>query len=308
MAEPDSSAPMAGAFVDLSPWWKLEVSGPDARSWLNDLVSADVGPSEPGDARRSLLLSPTGRIRAEFTVVRRNEGFVLLQDPRQARFVGELLDPYVLSSAVELADRTRHLALFSLPAVAEPPPVVGGAVPSSPSCLGAGMDLMAGAAGGTELRSVLSARFREAGLDEAERWRILSGIPRFGVDAVEEDLPAEGGLQSAVAFDKGCYLGQEAVAKVRNLGHPRRILASLAADGPVGPGDAVFGPRGEAGRITSAAEHGGRWLALARLAWGAREGPFRAASGPALRWTGPVPSDDVSGPEGGQPALRHPGR
>src|SRR5439155_8156413 len=103
------------AFADLSPWRKLSVQGADAPAWLGDLVSADIADLAPGRARRSLLLSPTGRVRAEFTVAAREEGYLLLQDPLQPHRLDGVLEPYVLSSAVTLDDRTADLPLISIP-------------------------------------------------------------------------------------------------------------------------------------------------------------------------------------------------
>jgi folate-binding protein YgfZ len=99
------------------------------------------------------------------------------------------------------------------------------------------------------------------------------------VDATSDDLPQEAGLESAVAFDKGCYLGQEALARARNLGHPRRLLLALQADEPVAAGEPVLIGGQDAGRVTSASTVEGSTLVLARVSWPARQGPFRTASG-----------------------------
>jgi tRNA-modifying protein YgfZ len=87
-------------------------------------------------------------------------------------------------------------------------------------------------------------------------------------------------LADAVSFDKGCYLGQEAVAKVRNLGHPRRVLVHLTANDAVAPGDLVQAGAEQAGVVTSARPSGGRWWLLARVSWRWREGPFTASGSP----------------------------
>src|SRR5438094_8874339 len=141
----DTTAPAGAlasgrAFADLSSWRKVAVSGPDARKWLNDLVSADISHLAPGRARRSLLLSPTGRIRAEFPVAARGDVFLLIQDPAQPAPMDALLSRYILSSDVELEDRTEHLALYAFPGLSAAPDMPGGTT-SAPSCLGAGVDL-----------------------------------------------------------------------------------------------------------------------------------------------------------------------
>jgi len=123
--------------------------------------------------------------------------------------------------------------------------------------------------------------------DDLEAWRGAAGVPRFGVDATEDDLPQEAGLAGAVSFGKGCYLGQEAVAKVRNLGHPRRVLFHAEANAPVASGDAVVVDGRDAGRVTSAATANGRTLAFAQVRWDAREGPFTTPAGVNLRTVDP---------------------
>ncbi len=275
------------AFVDLTSWRKVAVSGSDARTWLNDLVSADIGDLGPGEARRSLLLSPTGRIRAEFTVAVQHDATLLLQDPSQPASVLELLARYVLSSDVRLEDRSESLALLAVPgttaesvASAGDAAAIAAANLSAPSCIGAGVDLIGPAAAHDVLVDAMSADFTRVDAAAMEAWRISAGVPRFGIDALEEDLPQEGGLGDAVAFDKGCYLGQEAMAKVRNLGHPRRTLLHLHADEAVAAGDPVESEGRPVGEITSAAASEGRWSMLAKVRWDARDAALVANGTP----------------------------
>jgi folate-binding protein YgfZ len=269
------------AFADLSHWRKVRVSGADARTWLNDLISADVSRLGTGQSVRSLLLSPTGRIRAEFTVSMPEDIPLLVQDPSQ-RSIMDLLDPYTLSSEVDLADLTAELALFALPNHTEAPANVS-ALSSMPSSLGPGVDLVAPAPEHGRVLASLAGSFSRATEEDANAWRVIRGLPRLGVDVTEQDLPQEAGLQGAVAFDKGCYLGQEAVAKVRNLGHPRRLLLRLEAEAGIAPGDVVLADGREAGALTSVAVVGERAIALARVRWELRGGPFRSLSGVELR-------------------------
>jgi folate-binding protein YgfZ len=271
------------AFADLSDWRKIEVPGGDAIDWLNDLVTADVRGLAPGTARRSLLLSRTGGVRAEFTVAAFGGDILLLQDPRQPSSVTDLLSPYVLSSDVALVDQSGEIALFAFPGLAAPTDVAA-ARPSAPSVLGSGSDLLAGADNGHAVRAELERTLVPVTSAELEEWRILAGLPAVGVDVQPDDLPAEAGLDEAVAIAKGCYLGQEAVAKARNLGHPRRVLVALETDAPVAHGEVVVGPDGEqAGLVTSAVARKGGTAALARVKWSARSGPFTTGGGIALR-------------------------
>ena len=271
------------AFADLSDWRKVAVSGGDGLEWLEDLVSAEVADLQVGSSRRSLLLSPTGHVRAEFTVAMAEDGILLIQDPQQASSVADLLSPYVLSSDVGLSDRTSQLALFAVPG-GPGPARVAGAGGWAPSCLGGGgRDIVADRAEAAAVRGALKAGLIEATPDDVERWRVWAGLPRAALDARPDDLPQETGLGEAVAFDKGCYLGQEAMARVRNFGHPRRVLLPFETAEPVERGQAVFADGGEVGVITSAVRAGSRTLILAKVRWDAREGALRTTGGVELR-------------------------
>jgi folate-binding protein YgfZ len=267
------------ALADLTSWRKIAVSGTDGFDWLNDLISADISGLAPGEARRSLLLSRTGAIQAEFTVAVPGGSLLLIQDPSQLS-VQELLDRYVLSSDVELEDRTGQLALFSYPGRTSEQDAPGAAF-SVPSALGAGVDLVALAEDREPILSRLSTAHPVASPEDVEAWRIGEGIPRLGVDVIDGDLPQEAGLMDEVSLHKGCYLGQEAVAKLQNLGRPRRLVVAFESDGDVAPGDRLLWDGEDAGQVTSAAGLRG----LARVRWASREGPWitTGGTGVALR-------------------------
>ena len=228
--------------LDLDGWTLVDVLGNDAEAWLNDLVNANVATLPIGGSVRSLLLGPTGRIRADVVVHRLPNGFLLLQAPGQPRPIAELLDAYVLSSDVELGP------CGSTPAV-RPVRVGPWTVSSQP-------------ADGVPVNP-----------EAFESWRIRSSLARFPVDLDEDSLPAEAGLDQApvVDRDKGCYLGQESVAKVRNLGHPTRVVAGVEAREPVTAGQELFGDAGPVGLLTSVDLLGGGRLGLARIRWEARD-------------------------------------
>ena len=116
----------------------------------------------------------------------------------------------------------------------------------------------------------------------AEAWRIRRGIARFPVDLDPDSLPAEADLDQPPVVDriKGCYLGQESVAKVRNFGHPTRVIVPVLADPAIGAGDAVIAEGAPVGLVTSA---NGLGDAIVRVRWNARDGDLRAADRPLQR-------------------------
>jgi len=269
------------AFLDLSSWRKVRVTGSDARAWLGDLLTADIAGLAVGAACRSLLLTPTGRIRADVHVARREDDLMLLQPADQPEHVGLALGSYVLSADVSLEDATNVLALFAVPGRAAAKIGVPGA--TAPSVVGPGIDVLtsAGDAAWRFVRSCIGAGLEEAGPDALERWRIERGIPRMGLDFDERSLPAEAGLEHAIDYGKGCFLGQEAVARVRNLGHPARVLRHLRVSGPARTADPVLADGAVVGEITSAAD-GPEPTVLARVRWEAATAPLVTREGSTL--------------------------
>ena len=269
------------AFVDLSALRKIQVTGSDAQGWLHDLVTTDVASLAHGQARRSLLLSPTGRIRADFMVGRDDEGFLLLQHPEQPGSIGNLLLPYVLSSDVTLRDRTDELSAFGLVGHAA---VVAARAGLEPSILGEGADIIvaSGKPAGRERERLVGSDLLQVGWDAREVWRIRHGQPRMGPDFDEGSLPSEAGLDATIDATKGCFLGQESVAKVRNLGHPPTVLRRVAASSAVAAGTAVVTETApEAGVVTSAAvaADGAGTAAIVRVRWSSAVVDLRTADG-----------------------------
>jgi tRNA-modifying protein YgfZ len=270
------------AFLDRSPWRKVRVTGADAVAWLGDLLTADIAALEPGRGCRSLLLTPTGRIRTDIQVARREDDLVLLQAPDQPQHIGLALSTYILSSDVSLEDRTNDLALFTVPGRAASLVGIHGA--TEPSSVGPGIDVLvdAGKPAWRFVEACIAAGLEEAGGDAYEVWRVRRGIARMGPDFDERSLPAEAGLEAAIDSDKGCFLGQEAVARVRNLGHPPRLLRHLHGPGSIAVGEPVFAAPNAVGEVTSAAGDGDGSTVLVRVRWDAATLPLTVSDGRSL--------------------------
>ena len=266
------------AAVDLASFRKVRVRGDDARTWLHDLVTADVASLVPGASRRTLLLDATGHIRADLQVACDEDSFWLFQAPDQPDHMGSALAPYVLSSAVGLDDLTDGRGLIAL--LGSP----GAHDDFRPSCLGPGGDVI-----GPSQSTLLPPGRVFVGADAAEVWRIRRGRARMGTDFDGRSIPAEAGLDETIDGTKGCFLGQESVARVRNLGHPPRVLRHLIADGQVDPGSPVVDEEGgEIGVVTSAATHiDGGTVLLASIRWGAGKRLLDARKGHDLTPVGP---------------------
>jgi folate-binding protein YgfZ len=271
------------AYAELEGVALTLVSGSDARAWLNDLVTTDVHTLGRFETRPSLLLGPTGRIRASFHVLALGDrDFALAQPVDQPEAVSIALAPYVLSSDVALSPS--RLRLFAVPGGADPPERFGNAYRAS--VLGGGYDLLVGASEEAvfeDLRQELASEgLLPAGPEAVEARRIRRGVAAFPGDLDTESLPAEAGLDAAPVTDraKGCFLGQEAVAKVANLGHPTRVVTPVEADAAIRAGESVRAGDGvDVGLVTSASDR----LGIVRVRWKARDADLATASGTRLR-------------------------
>jgi folate-binding protein YgfZ len=254
-------------FVDVSDRRVVRVGGGDAVGWLHDLLTADIAGLPPGAACRSLLLSPTGHVRADVQVIRRADDVLLVQDEAQPDDIRAALTPYVLSSDVALDDASGDLVILALPHAAGFP---GGTTGAMPSCLGPGVDVIGPAADAPVRRAALEeAGFLEVHSAAAEAWRILEGRPRMGAEFDQRSLPAEARLDGLIDTTKGCFLGQESVARVRNLGHPPRVLRHVQGSHPLDVGAPVRNGDAIVGAVTSVAWIEDRYVALVRTTWAA---------------------------------------
>ena len=247
------SAPFPTA-VARRPRAFVRVTGPDAESFLQRMVSNDVAALAPGGTCEALLLTPKARVIAPLRVVRRAaDDFLLLTEPELGERVRSELRRFRLASKAEV-ELEEHEALVVLGAAGAPD---GGlAVPNEDYGVPA-VEIIDGTA---------PPAAREADADELELLRIRARTPRYGREIDDRVLPAEAGLvERAVSFTKGCYPGQEPIARLHYRGHANRALRLLEieTDEPP-PFDADVLHDGKAvGRVTSAVADGERTFALA---------------------------------------------
>jgi folate-binding protein YgfZ len=238
------------------------VQGPDAADYLQRMLSNDVEALGPREACEALLLTPKARIIARVTVLRRGaDDFLLLTEPGLAQRVRDELLRSRFAARCRIETEEHVSTLF-----------LGGSMPD---------DGIPNADYGVPAWEQLDTEAPEAAAPvqaaELELLRIRARTPRSGSELDDRVLPAEAGLdERAVSFTKGCYPGQEPVARLHYRGHPNRGLRVLAVDGtePL-PADAELALEGKVvGRVTSAAvdPDGG----LTALAYVRREVPADA--------------------------------
>jgi tRNA-modifying protein YgfZ len=197
----------------------VRVAGPDASEYLQRMLSNDVEALRVGDSCEALLLTAKARVIAPLRVVRRaDDEFLLSTEPELGERVRtELLRArFAAKAEIEHEEHEAWLVLDGDEVLDERPP-------------------------GDEVSD-----------DEYERWRIAAGIPRWGAEIDDRVLPAEAGLDKThVSFTKGCYPGQEPIARQHYRGKVNRRLRVLEVDS-ARPGDEIRDGDKVVGRVTSA--------------------------------------------------------
>jgi folate-binding protein YgfZ len=246
----------SAGLLDRSARGKLDVTGPDAAEYLQGQVTNDVLELEPGRACYAALLDPKAHIEADMRVFRAAPSeFWLDTEPHALDALLAHLRMYKIGRQVEIADRTSDRAILSLLGPASADVAARAGEPARIAATEAGADLFTAATEVDALRAaLLGAGARAIGDEAAEVVRVERGVPRHGVDMGAENLPGEAGIvERAVSFTKGCYIGQEPVARMYHRGRPNRRLRGLRLSAAVPAGDPVVSGGKEVGRLTSSA-------------------------------------------------------
>ncbi|BBL80303.1 folate-binding protein [Rubrobacter xylanophilus] len=278
----------------------LRLSGKDPLGLLEAILTNAL-PEEENRGAYALLLDPKGRIQADLRVVRHAGEVLVVAGPESAGAVRKILDRYAPFSRVSVEETGLGVLGLYGPRAAElaglesPLPEHGSARLGELLAVGVevpvpGMDLIGTPEELRAARKRLSAAGAVAATaEEYETARVIAGVPRFGMDFTPENFPAEAGLlERAVSFEKGCYPGQETVARMRYRGHPNRTLHRFVLDPgePPPPGTGILQNERRAGTLTSVAplpSEGGDVFALGYLRRGVDpEGPL-SAGGVSLR-------------------------
>jgi folate-binding protein YgfZ len=244
----------------------LVISGRDARSWLNGLVTHDLTPLDARRGGYGLLLTKQGKIQTDLDVILGASGLVLSVAPGAAETIRSVLDRYLVMEDAEITVQP-DLAWLRLigPRAAE----VLEPLAALSAVRGVGAIDWLGL-GGAEAVARAGADAVQATLAEWDGLRISRGFPRILRDYGGEDNPHEAALDKlAVSFSKGCYLGQEVVCMQDMRGRVKRRLIPLelthTATADVGSEVRVAGTAEAVGQITSIARAGSAVVALARV-------------------------------------------
>jgi aminomethyltransferase len=267
---------------DVSHRSLVRITGRDRQHFLHAMVSNDTQGLQPGQGCYATFLNAKGHLIADFVVYAEADAYLLELEPQVARPFIEAIEYFVISEDVTFHDESDHWGLLALqgPRAAELLTLaLGHEVPALPmyastSCQLAGhpvccmwrshtgelgYQLLTPPAALPDVWNALwthreAYEARAVGLEMLDTARIEAGIPVYGRDMTQETIPVEANLEAALSYTKGCYIGQEVIARIEARGHVNRKLAGLLLSGErlPEPGAKIVSPQREVGWITSA--------------------------------------------------------
>lgn len=266
----------AGLF-DLSSRGRILVSGSEAVPFLNGLITNDIKALGPDSWMPAAFPNVQGRLIAAVRVIARADGFLIDTEGVTRETVLKLVERFTLAGDFKVTDLTHESALLSIQG-AQASAVLGavlGETLAMPARSGVrtadwqgvqvtiirgthtgedGFDLFVPKTQAEALtQALISAGALPAGSETLEKLRIEAGIARYGIDMDETNVVTEANLDEAVSFTKGCYIGQEIIARIKYRGHVAKKLTGLLFDGAAGleNGAKILSDDREIGRITS---------------------------------------------------------
>jgi len=310
-AEAEYTALQEGAaLLDLSHRQLLRITGRDRRSWLHGQVTQDVNGLPDGRGAYSTIITPQGKLVSDLRIFALPEGLYLDAPAGTAQPLAEYLDRFLIMERAEIEDLTHAWALLSAQGPLAPSAVAclfgrearhmdrwaiqehafeGGPalLTRSEWCGEDGFDVFVPAAAAPALWAALS-QVRPAFTVESVGWealnlrRVEAGVPWWGADLDGTLIPMEARLERAISLRKGCYVGQEIIARVDARGQVNNLLAGFLIHGdPPAPGTEIRREGRRVGRLTSVVHSPrlGRPIALGYLRRERHEPGARLAAG-----------------------------
>ena len=243
--------------VDRSNRGVIKITGPDRLSWLHSLTSQHLERLSPGNTQQALVLSPQGHVEHHLTLTDDGTATWIHVEPHTAAALVDYLNSMRFMLRVEVEDLSDSLGVATITPGDGAAPLVEDADAKAVMQGPFGTDLIVE----PDVMGKLAATYPVAGLWAFEAARIAAHAPRPGLDTDHRTLPHEIGIiETAVHLNKGCYRGQETVARIQNVGRPPRRLVFLHLDGSVdrlpAHGAPITAEDGtEVGFVGSAARH-----------------------------------------------------
>jgi folate-binding protein YgfZ len=265
----------AGVF-DLGWRAKLLAKGDDRVRWFNAMVTNNIKDLPHNHGAYSFLLNAQGQIQADMYVYIRGDHVLVDTDESQVARVREVFEKYIIMDDVSISDASDKLSAIGLQGPESPEVLkrlghdVSALKPLEIVDMKLGeadisivrrdwpvpaFEIWASASNlPTVWSSLIAARAKPVGSEAYEIMRVVLGMPRYGIDIGDRDLPQETGQDRALNFRKGCYVGQEIVERIHSRGKVHRSLAGVIIEGPApAPGAAVQSQGKQIGEVRSVA-------------------------------------------------------
>ena len=244
---------MAPAFFNLSARAKLRVTGADRIRFLNGQTTNDLRRAEAEATQESCVLNAKGHLDAHLFLFATPNDIWIDADQELREQLRLRLERYVIADDVVIEEMTDQFALFHLLAESEPKLTGAKFCPRSSRLGTEGWDVWVESAGAEKMRSILAADYQAMVESEWEVLRIENGIPRWGRELTPEIIPPEANLAArAIDYEKGCYIGQEVISRMKMSGQSRQRLCGLTSETPLVPGTELRAETKMVGRVTSA--------------------------------------------------------
>jgi folate-binding protein YgfZ len=258
------------AVFDLSTRVKLRVAGGDRVRFLNGQVTADVRKATASSALEMCVLDSKGKMNAHAFLFDSADSFLLDADPELKEALQPRLERYIIADDVVIEDVSDQLSIFHVASEAAPTLPTAKWIVSARRFVRSGWDVWVDASEHEAILQQLSTTFDFCDSDCAEVFRIEQGIPRWGRELTSDIIPVEANLEErAIDYEKGCYVGQEVISRMKMSGQRNKKLCGLLSAGNVALAagmDLVATSQQEksVGRITSAgrSEKLGKAIAL----------------------------------------------
>ena len=244
-------------FLDFSARTKLRVTGVDRFRFLNGQITNDLRKASETVAVEACVLNAKGKLNAHIFITALGESLLIDAEPELRETLRARLERYVIADDVQIEDVTDKFSIFHV-LTDDPPPSDAGRTVSARRFAATGWDIWSDPTRHDAVRNELAAAYVFIDFAAADLLRIEQGLPRWGRELTDEIIPIEANLeQRTVDYEKGCYIGQEVISRIKMSGQTNKRLCGLISlnNAPLQPGMKLVAPSAsgkEAGWITSA--------------------------------------------------------
>ena len=259
-----------GVFFDFSGRTKLRITGNDRVRFLNGQITNDARKATESAATEACVLNAKGKLNADIFLSAGSDCFWVDADPDLRKALPARIERYIIADDVQIDDVTDRFSIFHVLSRAAPDVTDCQRILSTRRFAETGWDVWADSESHDAVSEQLSSMFRLCDGASAEILRIEQGIPRWGCELTEEIIPIEANLEErTIDYEKGCYIGQEVISRIKMSGQTNKRLCGLISlhNTPLGTGMKLVGASAngkQVGWITSAtrSERLGKEIAL----------------------------------------------